>query len=311
MPRRHDGQVELRQLRYLLTVVDAGTVTSAAERLRIAQPAISRQLRNLERDLGLTLFDRAGARMRLNAAGRAFVPVARGLLDQAQQARATALNLASGTIGPITVAAPPATVTEIITPFIATLAPPDDPLILVRETVPVRAHTLLHSDVDMVFTTVPPVAPTAGRPLIRFPVRAHVSLDHPWAERTRIDLAELVTEPLVLLTHAHIARSVIDQAVADAGLSYGRVVECDVPHAVMALSAAGFGTGVVTDGPRPDTRPLLLTDPRAPDHHLTMVLYAAWDVRHYAAAALEALARRVARFSAGRDMAELVEPERH
>lgn len=296
--------MELRHLRYLLAVVDAGTISAASQRLRIAQPAISRQLRNLERELGLTLFDRAGPRMHLSAAGRAFLPVARDLVDRAERAGAAAAHLAAGNLERVVIATTTAAANGIITPFIATLAPPD-PLILVRETAPARAHALLYTGADLAVTTVPAVAPTVSRPLAPVTVRAHVAADDPWAGREEVGLAELLSRRLVLLTHEHITRVVLDQAVAAAGLSYPDLVECALPNAVLALAAAGYGTGVVSDDPAFGTAPVLIVDPRtgAP---LTLMLFAAWQRQHYAAPALARLAERIARFVTGDDGAHPV-----
>ncbi|WP_143673908.1 LysR family transcriptional regulator, partial [Streptomyces sp. or20] len=72
--------MELRVLRYFLTIVETGSVTKAAEVVRVAQPSLSRQLRGLEGDLGMKLFDRGGKQMVLTAAGRRFLPLARDLV---------------------------------------------------------------------------------------------------------------------------------------------------------------------------------------------------------------------------------------
>ena len=73
-------------IRYFLAVVDEGSITRAATAVRIAQPSLSRQLRGLEEDLGLRLFDRAGGRIRLSPAGRRFLPYARDLVARADTA---------------------------------------------------------------------------------------------------------------------------------------------------------------------------------------------------------------------------------
>ncbi|MFI0470494.1 LysR family transcriptional regulator substrate-binding protein [Saccharopolyspora sp. 5N102] len=106
--------------------------------------------------------------------------------------------------------------------------------------------------------------------MARIQVRAHVARDHPWATRDRIDLAELVNQRLVLLTHEHITRVVLDQAVGDAGLSYAHLVECGLPNAILALAASGYGIGVVSDEPGVDTHPLLIVDRRTPDRPLSI-----------------------------------------
>lgn len=72
--------MELRQLRYLVTIVEAGGFTRAAERVHVAQPGVSAQIRQLERELGQELLDRSGRTVRLTDAGAAVLPYARAAL---------------------------------------------------------------------------------------------------------------------------------------------------------------------------------------------------------------------------------------
>jgi DNA-binding transcriptional LysR family regulator len=69
-----------RRLRYFLTVVEEGSVTSAARRLHVAQPSLSQALRALESELGAELFHRVGRGLRLSAAGEALIGPARQAL---------------------------------------------------------------------------------------------------------------------------------------------------------------------------------------------------------------------------------------
>src|SRR6185436_2769928 len=82
-------QIELRHLRYFLAVADTAHFTRAAAKLHITQPTLSHQIRQLEGQLNLLLFDRIGRRVQLTAAGELLLPYARRVmreLDQAQSA---------------------------------------------------------------------------------------------------------------------------------------------------------------------------------------------------------------------------------
>ena len=72
--------MELRTLRYFVETADAGTVSAAADAVHVTQPALSRQLRQLERELGTNLFDRVGGRLLLSPVGRELLPLARDIL---------------------------------------------------------------------------------------------------------------------------------------------------------------------------------------------------------------------------------------
>lgn len=87
--------MELRQLRYFVAVAEELSYVRAAERLRIAGPSLSQQIKALERDLGARLFDRDRRSVTLTAAGAALLPRTRALLDQADELRRTAAGLSA------------------------------------------------------------------------------------------------------------------------------------------------------------------------------------------------------------------------
>lgn len=91
--------MELRHLRYFVAVADHGSITHAAERLNIAQPAVSRQIRDLEAELGVELLVREGRRVLLSDAGRAFAARARAVLAASSDAVEEARRIDRGEAG--------------------------------------------------------------------------------------------------------------------------------------------------------------------------------------------------------------------
>jgi len=91
--------MELRHLRYFLAVAEQESVRSAAKRVNVTQPAISRQIKSLEEELGFALFDRAPRGLKLTAAGRFYLGEARRLLAELQSAGRVGARIADGLMG--------------------------------------------------------------------------------------------------------------------------------------------------------------------------------------------------------------------
>jgi DNA-binding transcriptional LysR family regulator len=95
--------MELRHLRYFVHVAEEQHYRRAAERLRIAQPALSRQIQDLEDEIGFKLFDRLPRGVKISAAGKSFLIDARRILHEVTEAAARAKRVASGQAGTLRV----------------------------------------------------------------------------------------------------------------------------------------------------------------------------------------------------------------
>src|SRR4249920_2922766 len=91
--------MELRHLRYFVAVGDEQHYGRAAQRLRVAQPALSRQIQDLEDEVGFKLFERLPRGVKLSAAGKLFLEDARRILQQVNEAAARAARVARGQSG--------------------------------------------------------------------------------------------------------------------------------------------------------------------------------------------------------------------
>ena len=91
--------MELRHLRYFVAVGEEEHFGRAAQRLRVAQPALSRQIQDLEREIGFKLFDRLSRGVKISSAGRLFLDEARRILQQLNEATERAQRVARGQSG--------------------------------------------------------------------------------------------------------------------------------------------------------------------------------------------------------------------
>jgi DNA-binding transcriptional LysR family regulator len=284
--------MELRTLGYFVAVADAGSVSAAAASVHVTQPAVSRQLRQLEQELGVDLFARSSGRLRLSAAGREFLPHARDVLRRADGARAAARSYAAGRLERLTIAAPTTTLTDVIAPFLATLGP-DDPMPTVIESDPREAYASLRHGADLAIVTEPPHQSLKSAALASLPVWAYVRADHAWSTRDVVPLAELADETVLALTTTFKPRLILDAALEQAGVVPEHVIDCSNPQVAQALAAAGRGVAVVSDDPRFDLVPVRLA---GRDAILRIDLFAAWEPDHHAAATLGELAGRLRAF---------------
>lgn len=111
--------MELRALRYFVAVAQAGSVTAGSAASHVSQPAVSRQLRALERELGVALFVRSEGGVRLTAAGTELLVLVRDLLAREAGLKRVAASLAAGRLQSLTIAAPSTTLSDVIAPFLA------------------------------------------------------------------------------------------------------------------------------------------------------------------------------------------------
>ncbi|MEV5753732.1 LysR family transcriptional regulator [Actinoallomurus sp. NPDC052308] len=294
--------MELRTLRYFVAVAERGSVSAAADVVRVTQPALSRQIRQLERELKLTLFDRRGGPLGLTAAGRQFLPVARDVLRRADDALSAAEAFAAGRLVRLTIATPTTTLTDVIAPFLATFGP-RDPLPTVIET---TGTTALHHGADLAIVTKAPHPSWRRRALAVLPVWAYVPTDHRWAGRASVGLDQLLGEPLVVLDRSLRPRQILEEALAADGLPAPDVVECGNAQVAQALAAAGRGVAVVSDDPRFGLHGLRVESAHGP---LRITLHAAWDPDHHASDVLARIADRLRAFCGRRYGADVLPPE--
>lgn len=284
--------MELRTVRYFVTIADAGSVSAASRQLHISQPSLSRQIHQLERELDLELFTLREGRLVLSPAGQQFVPAARALLGRAEALKAAAATIRAGSLQSVTLAAPPVTLDDVVAPFIATFTM-DDPTPRVFEVDPADEYSALERGADLVIGTRPPPATLGHLMVAELPVLAQ-AVGFPRTGTTRrLRLRDLVSHPLLVPARDNHARRALDAVLERQSLSPTSWTEVASPRVAQALAAAGRGVAVVTDDPRFSLRTMQIETPSGP---VKITLHAAWHPSHHAAQQLQALAARLRDF---------------
>src|SRR3989454_627899 len=201
---RHNGTaMELRHLRYFLAVGEALNFTKAAAQLRVAQPALSRQVQDLEDEIGVDLMKRSPRGVTLTGEGKLFLDEVRELLKRADESVEKVRALARGEYGELHVGYAPSPTVEILPPALAAF----------QKAVP-RVKVLLHdlsseeliaglqnATLELAVMVRQPVGDeTAGiqfELLRTYPLCVAMTATHPFARLKSVSLDKLAAEPLV------------------------------------------------------------------------------------------------------------------
>ncbi|MFK7429738.1 LysR family transcriptional regulator, partial [Pseudomonas sp. Env-2] len=196
--------LDLRKLRYFLTVAEELHFGRAAQRLHLAQPPLTRQISALETELGFRLFDRTSRTVTLTAQGQHFLPYARAALEHARLAQDIAAKLAAGSTGQLVVGyASSIALSELFSQTLQAFAQrfPDVQLTLV-ESASGSLHThVLDGRIDVGMSRLLPEAGQTGVEALSLgqePLVAALCSDNPLAEQSEVTLAQLSEYPLIL-----------------------------------------------------------------------------------------------------------------
>lgn len=274
--------MELRHLRYFVATAELEHFGRAAARLSIVQPALSKQIRQLEAELGTALFERLPRGVRLTAAGRGFLDDARALLQQADAAAQRARDTAAGRAGKLRVGFVDTAIYHAVLPrifhaFRQRYAAVQ--LELVQQTSFLQGDALRNHALDIGFVFHRPGnLPTLARhPVARDPIVLAAPAKHPLARRRSVRLAELKDEPFVWIPRA-VSPPFYDavfSACARHGFAPRIVQEGQTDLTILSLVAAGAGLSFcVASAAQRKPRELALV--RISDFELIVQLEAIW-----------------------------------
>jgi len=266
--------MELRHLRYFVAVAEEQNVTRAAARLHVSQPPLSRQIRDLEDELGVALFDHGARAMRLTEAGRVFLDEARAVVLRAEEAVQTVKAVASGERGEIHVGYAPSLTVELL----------PRALRFFQEANPgVRVHLHDLSTQEMlrglregklhvallIQLSAKSMDGLIFEELHRYAVCVAVNLAHPLARARKVGLEQVAKERLIAYTRADYPEYHAWLAELFAPLKRRPMIaeEHDSSTSLIASVEAGRGVALVQQrfdclaGPRLKIRPLTPAPP--------------------------------------------------
>lgn len=245
--------LDLRKLRYFLTVAEELHFGRAALRLHLAQPPLTRQISALEAELGFRLFDRTSRTVSLTAQGRHFLPYARAVLEQVDLTQVMASKLAKGSAGQLALGyASSIALSDLFSQAIQAFAQryPDVQLTLVEGASVSQWSQIVDGRIDIGMSRMQPPSEQSEIQALSLgdePLVAAISSDSPLAAQDQVSLAELSEHPLILFPadYGSGLNEAIEQLYRRNGLPLRPGPSGRQITSIIALVAAGRGIALV------------------------------------------------------------------
>jgi DNA-binding transcriptional LysR family regulator len=274
--------MELRHLRYFVAVCEAGTVSRAAERLNTTQPSLSRQIHDLEDELGVSLFERVGRRLQLTGEGEDLLEEARKVLNQAVQFRERASVLRHGDVGVLRVGATPQSIERLFPTLLQRFAQ-SKPRVQVRLTegdTESLSGNLRDGELHVALTAYQPEWRASAQVLGVAPLLA-ISKTPIVGSDGSIEVGDLEYMPLLVFRRGFGSRDLFDAACQMAHISSTIYLESNAPAPLLAMALSGKGVCVLPATVAPpdgDVNAYRLTQDGKP---LELRFAAHWNPRRY------------------------------
>jgi LysR family nitrogen assimilation transcriptional regulator len=233
--------MDLKQIEYFVQVAELGSFTRAASVLRVAQPALSRQVRSLEVELRQPLFDRNGRGVTLTAAGTRLLAHGRGILQQVERARQDLEDQRGAATGLLSIGLPPSVSRTLTAPLVDAFRQrfPRATISVVEGLSTYTLEWLAQGRIDcaVVYNATPAAAvdllPVLQEPL--FLVSARAASARARLRGPALTLAQLATRALVIPSRPHAIRMKLETVLAQAGLKPRVALEIESVPAILDL----------------------------------------------------------------------------
>jgi DNA-binding transcriptional LysR family regulator len=243
--------MELRHLRYFRAVAEELHFGRAAERLHIAQPPLSQQIRQLERDLGVALLTRSTRNVDLTPAGKAYLDRTIKILAAVDDAADLARRIAEGSIGRLTIGCVGSATYSVLPQLVRALSerlPDVDVRVRGEMLAPAQLAALAVGEIDLALLRPPIVDPGLSTEIVRRDaLLVALPEGHRLCKRKALRMADLRSEDLV--AHAGGGRSVMGSLLTtlcnDAGFTPRIRHEVEETSTLVTLVAAGLGVAIV------------------------------------------------------------------
>jgi DNA-binding transcriptional LysR family regulator len=240
--------VTIRQMRAFAAVARNLSFTRAAQELHLTQPAVSQQLRLLEEEVGMPLFEQTGRKIRLAPAGMELLRYATQITELLREAGETLAAMRGLKRGELKLGA--VSTAKYFAPTLLSAFTPAYPEVTIKFTVANReeiVRLLGANELDLVIMGRPPrELDTTAEPFARHPFVIIASLDHPLARRQRIPLKSLARESFIIREQGSGTRASMEHVFRERGVAFRASMEVSSNETIKQAVMAGMGLSFIS-----------------------------------------------------------------
>ena len=240
--------MELRVLEYATVLAQEKNFSKAAEKLHIAQPSLSQQIKKLEEELGVTLFERKPGDVELTYAGRRFIDQAIKILDHVEQLKKEMLDVVGMKKGQLIIGSLPITGSHLL-PLAFPIFQQQFPgieLVLLEETTSNLETLTAKGQTDISLLSLPILNPGVDWiPILEEEILLAIPPTHPLSSQEKVSLSEVSHESFILLKKGQGFRQIAEDLCRQSGFKPDVVFESSNIETVQSLVSAGMGVSFV------------------------------------------------------------------
>lgn len=240
--------MELRQLEYFMAVCKELHFTRAAEKLNIAQPTLSQQIKSLEDEVGMPLFDRIGKKTALTEAGKILLTHSQRVFHEIEQAQSALRDLNGLQKGKLTIGSLITCVNYLLPPAVIKFKqryPNIELSVLGLRTEEIKKG-LLENELDLGIAFLPVEdEELEAIPLFTEELSLAVSFDHPLANLKEVEMKKLEHVPMILLPDNYFLRRLIDSYSAKLGITLKPIMEMSPMESLVQMVSEGLGATIL------------------------------------------------------------------
>jgi len=241
--------MNIREIEYFVTVSELRNFTAAADRLYVSQPAITKAIHKMEKELGLQLFDRNQKRVLLTEEGKVFLTAAQDVLSRLNTALSLMHDYKNLTRGSFRIAIPPMIGAYVFPPLFAAFKKkfPNLEMIAIEEGSYAAANLVKREDVHVGLVTLAPTPTELDYcPVTIQEIMVCLLVGHPLSDRQHLTFEDLKDEPLILHNEGFALRGIIEHEYSIRGLIPKVVLSTNQFQTIKALIAKGSGISFLT-----------------------------------------------------------------